>query len=351
MRKKSKYNRVILISIDALSKAHARPFSKYFNVEYENYRTTHSWTLPGHLVMLGGLELPGLYIVPNSSEFPKLKNFVAGLPTIAAIFKANGFKTKAITGGGFMSRFFGWGECWDEWVEADGPENEWKGEAVYPKEREFLFLHTFYLHNWFEDIPALKELFVNQRNRLDSDKSLITKNKRLIATEGLAAYKKRIRILAKRLSWVNRVDKKTLVVLTSDHGELFFEKDLSFHHGNFALNNEKVFEVPLFLKTSSNKKTKRKTVVYDFFLGKMIIDEVGLDYFDFNLELLRDSKEKIRRLEKQREELEKQIHRIKRKLASTRAELRIIKSSKIFRLYSLFRKVGEEGKNLLKFKH
>jgi len=103
------YDRVLLISIDSLAKRYGYLFEKYFTTSFKNYCTTSSWTLPSHLAMLSGVQSPSLFFHEKLSNFNKYENFVSNIPTIATPLKQIGFKTRAITGGGFMSKFFGWG--------------------------------------------------------------------------------------------------------------------------------------------------------------------------------------------------------------------------------------------------
>lgn len=134
-----KYNRVLLISLDSLGSKYQRRFEPYFNVSYRNYRTTHRWTLPSHVAMLSGAYLPELYHVFDVKQLQKWKGYVKNIPTLATVFRRLGFKTKAITSGGYLSRFFGWGHDWDEWQTPEEGFAEWNGEKVLPEKGELLF--------------------------------------------------------------------------------------------------------------------------------------------------------------------------------------------------------------------
>ncbi len=72
---------------------------------------------------------------------------------------------------------------------------------------------------------------------------------------------------------MKKLDKRVLVILSSDHGELFFEDNKNFHHGNFALKSYEIFKVPLFMKTNKNKKVIRE-IIYDFYLPLLILNKL-----------------------------------------------------------------------------
>ena len=179
-----KYNKIILISIDALSRDYQSLFEDYFTTKYINYRTTNTWTLPSHIAMLSGLALPGIFKVANSKEFDKYKDFVANIPTVATLLHQFGFKSRAITGGGFMSKYFGWGNDWDKWEESEDNTKEWKGEKILPRKNELLFLHTYYVHNWFDENKKLKREFFEYRDKLENKEKVDEKKFKVFINKG-----------------------------------------------------------------------------------------------------------------------------------------------------------------------
>lgn len=357
-----KYDSVLLISIDALSKKYAKYFYPYFNEYYPNYRTTNTWTLPSHFTMLTGKILPELYFCPKIKDALNYQSYLESIPTIASVFKKLNFKTKAIIGGGFLSNYFGWGKDWDEWIEAKDINDSWQGEEIKIEKNSFIFLHTYYVHNWFEDHYKLNSLFTIRRKELDELKKFPKK----LIYEGKDYYLKRIKFIAKKLNWLNKLDKKILVILTSDHGELFFENGKAFHHGNFALQNPDIFETPLLIRSNEGKKIIKETI-YDFYLPLLILKKIEankdiIHQFltirknDLKTNLLikknqniknqlQQAQKKLEKLEtliKENQILQNQIQQTKTHIQNLEATLNKIKSAKFFKLWQGYCKLRDK---------
>ena len=198
---KHKYRSVILISVDALSYKHGKVFSKLFNKTYTQYYTTQTWTLPSHAAMLTGITSGKLFYQKKIKETLKHQKLFSSVPTLATYFKQLGYKTKAITGGGFLSSYFGWGSDWDVWQEALSDKEEWRGEKIRIKDDAFYFLHTYYVHNWFDDVPEIRHLFRENRAELD-ERKLTQKETKIIKIQGLKAYKNRVKNLFKNVKGI-----------------------------------------------------------------------------------------------------------------------------------------------------
>lgn len=340
-----KYSSVLLISIDSLSKKYSKYFYPYFNEIYLNYQSTNTWTLPGHFSMLTGQVLPELYFQPKIKDLFKYKSYISFIPTIASFFKKMNFKTKAITGGGFMSKYFGWGHDWDEWIEATNSEEEWQGEKINIEKNSFVFLHTYYVHNWFEDVPKLNSLFTINRKKMDTLK-IMPKNDIIKAKVN---YINRIKILSERLSWLKKLDKGVLVILTSDHGELFFEDNENFHHGRFALKSYEIFKVPLLIKTNKNKKIVRE-IIYDFHLPLLISKKIaekkkeyklGIDNLKFYTEE-KSLRNQLHQTINVINNLNSQLTKAHLRIQNLETQLNIIKSAKAFKLWQAYCRIRDK---------
>ncbi|NMC99856.1 MAG: hypothetical protein GYA62_09060 [Bacteroidales bacterium] len=285
-----KYDRILLISIDALSKKYEYLFEDYFTTKYDKYRSTATWTLPAHLNILCGIPFPKLFIVSRMKDYDKYKDYASNIPTIATLLRDFDFKSRAVTGGGFMSSFFGWGNDWDKWETTEDSRNEWCGEKILPKKNELLFLHTYYVHNWFHANAKMKEAFLETKNKLDAGLPIDQKKYRALLKEGEKEYAKRAAFLAKKLSWIKNINRHTLVILLSDHAELFFGVG-SFHHGNLALKNKKIFYVPLLLKENTAQKTVVTDYMYDYLIPKLIFDKLELPFESVAKRVLRTNAE------------------------------------------------------------
>ncbi|MBI5449691.1 sulfatase-like hydrolase/transferase [Candidatus Gottesmanbacteria bacterium] len=264
-----KYERVLLISIDALGRKYLPLFKGFFNTVYHNYRVTHTWTLPGHVAMLSGINMRELYHVFDTKRLDRWKDCVKRIPTIATTFHSHGFRTRAIASGGYLSRYFGWGHDWDEWRTPEDGHREWNGEKMMPRKREFLFLHTYYVHNWFQATDELSRWFKKNGQQfkvVPYDVSLMGEARR--------EYERRVRVLADRLSWIGSLPDDILVIFTADHGEIFSIDGKHFHHGDMARNDPNVYKVPLLLRTKSKKRHYQNSQVYDLSLRALIEREV-----------------------------------------------------------------------------
>ncbi len=271
-----KYDRIILISIDSLGKEYSYYFNKYFTTSYENYSVTSSWTLPSHLTMLSGIKKPNLQEQKNTKGYLKYQNYVKNIPTIASMLKRFGFKARSITGGGFLSKFFGWGWDWNKWVETDD-RSEWRGEKILPKKNELLFLHTYYVHDWFKADKLLYKELNQFKKDLEKGKKIDSRAFESHLKRGESEYKKRIQTIAEKLAWIKNVDAKILVIFTSDHAEIFSDKPGEYHHGNLAAKNPDIFKVPLLIKENVKKNRVLKEKYFDFQLLQLIFAKIGHD--------------------------------------------------------------------------
>lgn len=284
-----KYDRVLLISVDSLAKKYESFFKDYFTTIYTNYKTTSSWTLPSHLTMLTGLKFPKLFFQKKTIDYLKYEDFVQNIPSIATQMKAIGFKSRAITGGGFMGKFFGWGHDWNKWIEAYSEKEAWNGEKIVPKKYEFLFLHTYYIHNWFIKNKKINKSFNKIKTQLENKKEYDKKEYEYVVKFAKNEYEKRIKTMAKRLSWISKLPKNILVILTSDHAELF-SKQGAFHHGSLATETSEIFSVPLLLKENTSTKKIDNGYMFDFLLPKLIFDKLEAQFKSIPRMLIEDNK-------------------------------------------------------------
>ncbi len=151
---------IVLISIDTLrqdfftSEFMPKTF-QWVEANCLNFTNAHAnatWTLPSHLTMLTGL-LPrehgvelAVDLIPESVRMAQQE------------LQPLGYDTVAFTGGGFVGEFFGFSRGFRSWYETP------KGTVCpFPIARQyllslrrvsrpaFLFLHTFYVHNYSGD--------------------------------------------------------------------------------------------------------------------------------------------------------------------------------------------------------
>ena len=145
----------------------------------------------------------------------------------------------------------------------------------------FLFVHCFDPHFNYLKVPG----YEYERADLDEFPVLLWMQDKITAEEldperGLAMYDAEIwRTFALLGELVKQVDlDKTLLIVTSDHGEEFRE------HGDWAHRKQKLFEenirVPLMIKFPAGYQPKRnvvkRTVVSNLDIAKTVLDYLGI---------------------------------------------------------------------------
>ncbi|MEQ8765175.1 MAG: sulfatase [Planctomycetota bacterium] len=279
--------RVILISIDTLRADHLsaygyeRPSSPNLDrfaqdaVLFENAYSQSSWTLPSHMSMFTGL-YPLVHGVNDPSH--KLASEVWTLPEI---LKAEGFATTAFTDGGFMAGEHGFDSGFDEYRQDNGdplspncgltksyPRMEaWTREHV--EGDFFMFVHTFDVHGPYrvegehfgrflgEAVATEKGIadFEFLKTLEDSDYLLLDRFGSI--EELIAAYDGGIlftdHMLGRFFDLLDELGlyEDSLIIVTSDHGESFFDENVYLGHGIFLHDAET--KVPLMIKFPGNR--------------------------------------------------------------------------------------------------
>jgi arylsulfatase A-like enzyme len=242
---------------------------------FESVVAAAPWTIPSHASMMTGLDALS-HGVNHETRIP------SSLTTLAERLRDSGYATVAITGGGYLSAAYGFSQGFDRYLA-------WKQRSEAAKEPEsgvdealawleaqpmapfFLFLHTYGTHtpyqprqdylSRFRDVPeGDSPQWIGSRLRegreeegfalkLDwiwfDDPKLKRQGTLLAASEldwGRDLYDNEIanvdaqlgRLFAglKRLG----LDRDTLVILTSDHGESLGEKGLVGHTNLYDTN-------------------------------------------------------------------------------------------------------------------
>lgn len=165
----------ILISIDTLRADHLgcygypRPTSPFLDslarraTVFEEAYSQFPSTLVSHMSMLTGL-YPREHGVfpPNSVLSPRVE-------TLPEVFQRNGFRTAGFTEGGYVSGRYGFRRGFDEFDSRDrGPDRPVERtfqrgvgflESLGPKDRFFLFLHTYAVHTPYDAPQQYQDLF------------------------------------------------------------------------------------------------------------------------------------------------------------------------------------------------
>ena len=245
---------VILVSLDTLradhlsSYGHSRPTSPNLDAfAGRGYRFATAvsqapWTRPSHRSMLKGL-------YPSSNG--ELQS-----PELARVFWASGLRTFALTGGGQLDTKFGFGGGFEayqgqEWLRQ--PEQLFRRLDSRPGRRFFLFLHSWEPHDPYEDgrfaagmpagrIPGRFDEALYRKLRADlsdEEKAYVE----ALYDGDIARTDEGIRALLDGLERRGLLD-STVIAITSDHGEAFWEHG-TWRHGMHLYEHQ--IRVPLIL--------------------------------------------------------------------------------------------------------
>ncbi len=264
-----KYN-LVLVSIDTLRPDHlgsygyGRDTSPELDrlaregVRFQDAVSSTSWTLPAHMALMTSLPDPVHGVLWDDNRLDPNRT------TLAELMKANGYRTGGIFTGPYLLPQFGFDQGFDDYIDCTLYDKKLKGMDVLvasergrttpgaldraekwldqkPGKPFFLFLHLFDVHPDFDPPEPFhtmfdpdyqgkvtgKDVFHDPNIRPDMDprdldhlQALYDGEIRYVDTEGI---KRLVEILKKR-----NLLERTLIVITSDHGEEFFE------HGEFG---------------------------------------------------------------------------------------------------------------------
>jgi arylsulfatase A-like enzyme len=238
---------VVLISMDTVRAdrlgvyGHSLPTSP--NVDrlaassyvFDNAISQSAWTLPGHGAMMTGLYPSRLGV----TEYPAKR----GLPkvrTLAEEFHRAGYATGAFTGGGFVAAHFGFSRGFDIY-SSDGRRFEHNIDEALSWLRQnkarrfFLFLHGYDAHRPYYSAPEHKRAIGLTGQRSAEQRKFCTKGARekpddidVISRYYDAAIRNGDATVGRFLDELETLGLagRTVVLVTSDHGEEFYE------HGN-----------------------------------------------------------------------------------------------------------------------
>ena len=258
---------IVLVSIDTLRRDHVgaygypKPSTPRLDalgrqgLLCEDAVSTSSWTLPAHLSMLTSVP-PGLHGGVDMGH-----GFNRTVPTLAATLRQRGFSTQAVTSHLYVSAVYGVDEGFDHLdFRQDRKATEVANRAIDLLDRFgdrpfFLFLH-FYDPHWHYDPPEhTRRLFeAGYSGTLTGLWQDFSRRQSLSPADLehlLALYDGEIRYVDDELGRVldhlreRGLERGTLLVVTSDHGEEFLD------HGSWEHQKtlyEEVIRVPLVVR-------------------------------------------------------------------------------------------------------
>jgi arylsulfatase A-like enzyme len=312
--KKRPGTNIILISLDTLRADHLG-FSQYSretspnldkllddSVVFSNCYSTAPSTLRSHMSLMTGLN-PIRHQVYTQQDM-----LHPDIPTLADILRVNSYTSAAFTGGGRVSAVFGFAKGFDRyyenkssWLDKDTPENLLeKGLGWLDNNRDkinFLFLHTYQPHDPYSNSSEYGQIFREKEHRWDRIElfkylhqiespqlfqyiPLTDQQKENIVAlyDGEIRYTDEclIKPLVEALKKLE-IYEKTMIIITSDHGEEFFEHGMWMHGGQ--LYNE-LIKVPLIIKYPYSKhkgiKVSKNVSLTD--IVPTILNELNIEY-------------------------------------------------------------------------
>ncbi|MDP2632254.1 MAG: sulfatase [Candidatus Curtissbacteria bacterium] len=295
---------VVLISVDTLRQDHLSlygygrktspnldEFAKNARV-YQNFYSSAPWTLPSFASLF-------------TSDYPQNIKMQIGTDvlaekytTIAEVLNENGYETVGINSATFVSKARGFSQGFDSFRSFEPKENHQDIDLIIPEamkwlgnnrsKKFFMFLHTFQVHDPYcppgefdqfgGDLPSATKCV---------DVNMIAKNNRgekVLPIEELerfvSLYDGEILFtdymlgeLFKTLGKLN-LDKKTIVIVTADHGEEFGERGNWGVH-SYSLYNE-LIRVPLIIKAPNFDPGREEKPASIVDIAPTILDLVGL---------------------------------------------------------------------------
>ena len=282
------FHNVILISIDTLRQDRlgcygyhrdTSPSLDRFAAEGVLFHQAISqapWTTPAHGSLLTSLYPSahrvnqGLAVFANHRA--QYRGLPRGVPTLAGILRENGYRTVALTGGVTVSAdlFF---SGFDVYQEGFYFLTDWNWSRLLPVLDDiesvpfFLFFHTFEVHTPYNRLGMVDDLLTESeieglRTHMASDDLTWRSQKKYLEDNGLfrkdvssVLYDSGVRHtddfmgrLFQELERRGLLD-RTLIVITSDHGEELGENHPQLFYGEHGHNvSEELIRVPLILR-------------------------------------------------------------------------------------------------------
>jgi arylsulfatase A-like enzyme len=272
------YN-VVLISIDSLRADHLGTYGYRRATSpaidrlgsggavFTQCRSTTSWTLPAHMSLLTGRSLLGHGVVGDD------RRLGPGVPTLAQAFHGAGYATGAVVSAPYVHSRFGFAAGFDDYDDTSisfatnedsyktvtAPQLNAAAEkwlTAHAGRPFFLFLHYWDVHYDYAPGPPYDTMFdPDYRGEVSGDNFYF--NPRVNARMSprdlehvLALYDGEIRLVDDHVAKLRAVLErlgiagKTIVVLTADHGDEFFEHGNKGHHRTLY---DEVLHVPLVM--------------------------------------------------------------------------------------------------------
>lgn len=316
IKNKKKNPNIILVSIDTLRADHlgcygykrnTSPHIDYLSsqgVLFENVYAPSPWTLPSHISLLTSLN--GVHHqVYNQDE-----KMDPSIVTLADVLRQNQYFCSAFTGGGFLSPIYGFSKGFDSYTQTGGgilkrDSAERLGQTVcnwLDRNKDnnfFLFLHTYQPHDPYNSPSPYNTMFlahnapwrsINLLHYLGGKNGVFKplspeKRGNIIGLyDGEIRYtdEKLVKPLLKKLKQLE-IWEQTMIILTSDHGEEFYEHK-GWEHGHTLY--DELLKVPLVIKFPEGKFAGQRIqgIVRLIDVMPTILDQLNINFAHYNLD-------------------------------------------------------------------
>jgi arylsulfatase A-like enzyme len=320
-REESRPVNVLLISIDSLRADHVGCYGygrettpeidqlASEGTVFANHVSTTSWTLPAHISLFTGQEISVHGVATDGFSLHP------AVPTLAESLRAAGYRTAAFCSSPYMNPAFGFDRGFDLYHNIDTEKEDFV-DTVLPSETErdrvhrettspritelaenwleenasepfFLFLHFWDPHYDYDPPPPYDRIFnpgytgdIDGRNYIHNDRVHPGMDpedlEQIIALyDGEIAFTDRhLGMVLDKLKELDLYD-RTLIIVTGDHGDEFFE------HGNKGHRltlYEEVIRVPLVISLpgKENQAGRVETTAGIIDIAPTILDRLGV---------------------------------------------------------------------------
>lgn len=295
---------LIIVSIDTLradrlgSYGYARDTSPVIDdfgkrsVVFENTVSPSSWTIPSHMTLF-----TGLHPTTHGAVRPELK-VSRNIPLLAEILKAQGYRTIAYTGGGFVGKGFGFSRGFEKFKAVENFKKKKRGigcsigkaektlSALPPGDPYFLFLHTYDVHCPLHPPEPYASMYKSPGalpvGSIACGREMIGAIPRFSAAHALSIsdrYDGSIRWVDNELRKLFDMLKargdleKSVIIITSDHGEEFFEHGIVGHQRTL---HRQVLMVPFILYAPGIKPARVSRFIGQVDIFPTILDLLNL---------------------------------------------------------------------------
>jgi len=261
------------------------------------------WTLPSHISIMTALN------TINHQVYSRKNELDSSIPTLAEFLKPKGYSNVAYTGGGYVSGFYGFNRGFESYrvtpkaLARDAADDLYSEASRWLEDNQdkrfFLFLHTYQIHDPYDSPESYNKLFREPSDALkvmDEAQLGIYHANRFRALDEetrrnlINLYDREIRHtdealvgpLLEKLRALNLYD-RTMIILTSDHGEEFFEHKAWLH--THSVYNE-VIKVPLLIKFFDSRYAGRKIedIARSVDILPTILEEAGIQFSKKNFD-------------------------------------------------------------------